>query len=519
MRRARWTFLLGAGLGLLAFGGLGTEGGSFGLPLWMREVSGVRIPVEFVGERLFRALPPVWFSLLVNAFEDFGRRAFGIQHFGKLLALLAANLIVAGLGGVGALLLGRWVHRQRSALVAMACATAATWVAWSLVLLPLAGGGILGHNAGPVGRVLGVLWVWSAAYAVPLAAVLRRRAPEDPPTPVSGPDRREVIARGLRFVLVAIGGSALAQVALQVSAWAQSVVSRIRGLPPEITPNDQFYTVSKNFFDPHVDGRPWRLEVTGLVENRLTLTLEDLKRMPAFGRPHTFECISNPVGGDLIGNALWKGVRFRDLLARARPKPQAHKVVFWCADGYHTAVPLIDLMDPDAFLAYEMNGSPLPPKHGFPLRAVIPGLFGMKNPKWITRIELTDTDHLGYWESQGWSDEAVVKTMSKFTTPQDGATLPAGIVGVGGVAYAGDRGISAVEVSFDDGKTWRRAEVKPPMGQHTWVLWGLLWEAKPGRYVLKVRARDGAGTLQDPKPRPPLPEGATGYHTIRVTVR
>jgi DMSO/TMAO reductase YedYZ molybdopterin-dependent catalytic subunit len=523
MRRGGWTFLLGAGLGLVAFGGFGTEGFSFGLPLWTRAISGVRIPVEFVGERLFRALPPVWFGLLVNAFEGFGRRVLGIEHFGKILALLVANLLVAGLGGLGALVLERWVRRQRSALVAAAWATAATWIAWSLVLMPLAGGGILGQNAGPVGRVLGLLLVWSAAYGVPLVAVLRLTPQpatgEHPPGEVEGIDRREAIARGLRVVLGAMAGSALGELALRTAAWAQSVVSRIRGLPPEITPNDQFYTVSKNFFDPQVDGRTWRLEVTGLVEKSLTLTLDDLKRLPAFSRPHTFECISNPVGGDLIGNAVWKGVRFRDLFARAQPKPQAHKVVFWCADGYHTAVPLVDLMDPDAFLAYEMNGSPLPHRHGFPLRAVIPGLFGMKNPKWITKIELTDKDHLGYWESQGWSDEAVVKTMSKFTTPQDGATLPAGTVGVGGVAYAGDRGISAVEVSFDDGKTWRRAEVKPAMGKHTWVLWGLFWEARPGRYVLKVRALDGVGTLQDPRPRPPLPEGATGYHTIRVTVR
>jgi DMSO/TMAO reductase YedYZ molybdopterin-dependent catalytic subunit len=143
----------------------------------------------------------------------------------------------------------------------------------------------------------------------------------------------------------------------------------------------------------------------------------------------------------------------------------------------------------------------------------------MKNPKWITKVELTDKDHLGYWESQGWSDEAVVKTMSKFTTPTQGAAVPAGVVAVGGVAYAGDRGVSAVEVSFDDGKTWRSAQLKPALGKHTWVLWAALWEAKPGRYVLKVRARDGVGTLQDGRPRPPLPEGATGYHAITVTVR
>ncbi len=331
--------------------------------------------------------------------------------------------------------------------------------------------------------------------------------------------RRELLRQGARLVAAALAGSGAAAWLARAAARGQTVFGRIRGLPPEVTPNREFYTVSKNFFDPELDPRRWRLEVSGLVEHPYRLTLGELRALPSVSRPHTFECISNPVGGDLIGNAVWKGVRLRDLLDRARPKAGARKVVFWCADGYHTALPLEDAGDPDSFLAYEMNGEVLPKAHGFPVRAVIPGLFGMKNPKWITKMELTDKDHLGYWEQKGWSDDAVVKTMSKFTTPTHGATVPAGTVWVGGVAYAGDRGISTVEVSFDDGRTWHRAQVKPPLGKHAWVLWAVPWEARPGRYVLKVRARDGLGTLQDGRPRPPLPEGATGYHAIAVTVR
>ncbi|MDR7417250.1 MAG: molybdopterin-dependent oxidoreductase [Armatimonadota bacterium] len=515
MRAVLW----GGVLGVLAFGGFRLGGLILGLPLWMREAAGVRIPVELIGERLFRWLPPVWFAYLVNALEAFGRSVLGLEHFGKILALALANLTVAGLGAVGALGLRRWIREVRSTPMAVAAATLLVWTAWMFVLLPLAGGGLLGQKAGPPELVAALGGLWSLAYAGPLVLLLRKDA-NAPSTGDQNPlSRRALLRRGMRFLAGLLAGSALAEWAVRLAAGAQALFARIRGLPPEITPNRAFYTVSKNFFDPDVDARRWRLEVTGLVENRLVLSLEDLKRLPSVSRPHTFACISNPVGGDLIGNAVWKGVRFRDLLERARPRPQARRVVFRCADGYHTSVPLADLLDPDAFLAYEMNGEVLPKPHGFPLRAVIPGLYGMKNPKWITEIELTDKDHLGYWESQGWSDEAVVKTLSKFTTPRNGAVLPAGPVWVGGVAYAGDRGIKAVEVSFDGGRTWQGAALKPPLGRHTWVLWALRWDARPGRYTLAVRAWDGRGFPQDPAPRPSLPEGATGYHVIRVTVR
>jgi DMSO/TMAO reductase YedYZ molybdopterin-dependent catalytic subunit len=543
MRHRSVTFAYGAILGLTGFGGLVIGSASWGIPLWLRDALSVRIPVELLGERMFRMLPPVWFSTLVNAFENFGRRYLAVEHFGKIFALISANLIVAALSGVGAVALTRVLAARRvRGSHACALATGAVWLTWALVLMPLFGGGWLGLDAGPVLSVWAMLLAGSVLYGAGVAWLLVNAGNPSPrPSPqkeeVAGdeptaqePDhaaervsRRDVLTRGLAIVGGLAAGSAtatwLSQLASQGIAWAQSVISRIRGIPPEITPNEQFYTVSKNFFDPDVHIRTWTLEISGLVERPLRLTIDDVNGISAFSRPHTFECISNPVGGDLIGNTIWKGVRFRDLFARARPKREAHKVVFRSADGYHTAVPLADLMEPDAFLAYEMNGEVLPRKHGFPLRAVIPGLFGMKNPKWITKLELTDKDHIGYWEGQGWSDEAVVKTMSKFTTPTNGATLPAGQVGVGGVAYAGDRGISMVEVSFDDGRAWRRAEVKPAMRKHSWVLWGMFWEAKPGRYTLKVRARDGVGTLQEAKVSSPLPDGATGYHTIRVTVR
>lgn len=242
--------------------------------------------------------------------------------------------------------------------------------------------------------------------------------------------------------------------------------------------------------------------------------------MPSVEQYQTLECISNEVGGDLISNARWRGVPLRDVLARAGgPLPKALKVAFHCADGYTTAIPLVDAMNPTTLLAYEMNEEPLPREHGFPVRLLVPGLFGMKNPKWITRIEVVDYDFMGFWERQGWSDEAVVKTMSKFTT-LDRRTYSLEELPIGGVAYSGDRGIREVEYSTDGGLTWQKAEIKQPLGKFTWVLWGALWKPpRPGEYVLKVRAKDGAGILQIERERPPLPEGATGYHTVRLRVR
>jgi hypothetical protein len=203
-------------------------------------------------------------------------------------------------------------------------------------------------------------------------------------------------------------------------------------------------------------------------------------------------------------------------------KPTAFKIAFRCADGYSESLPIVDALQQDTLLVWEMNGQPLPPAHGFPVRLLVPGLFGMKNPKWITRIEAVDYDFQGYWERSGWSDEAVVKSMSKFTTPRGRHMAPSvgEELGLGGVAYAGDRTIKSVEVSTDDGKSWTAAAVKPPLGRYTWVLWGALWKpTAAGEYTLKVRARDGAGVLQIARHTDTLPDGASGYHTIRLRVK
>lgn len=336
--------------------------------------------------------------------------------------------------------------------------------------------------------------------------------------------RREALSRAALVGLAAAGGASIAKWALAAAsaatALAQDLFARIKGLPAEITPTDRFYVVSKNppGFDPQIAAGKWSLEVTGKVGKPMRLTYDEVRAMNSVEQLQTLECISNEVGGDLISNARWKGIRLRDLLARAGgPAPTAVKVAFRCADGYSESVPIIDAMSATTLLAYEMNGAPLPAAHGYPLRLLIPGLYGMKNPKWITKIEVVDYDFQGYWEASGWSDEPVVKTMSKFDVV---SKAPNGEVELGGVAFAGDRGISAVEYSTDDGKTWRSAALKAALGKFTWVLWAAVWKpAAPGEYRLKVRAHDGNAVLQTSQPAPTLPDGASGYHTLRVQVR
>ncbi len=205
------------------------------------------------------------------------------------------------------------------------------------------------------------------------------------------------------------------------------------------------------------------------------------------------------------------------LLRAGGAGPTALQVAFRCADGYRESHPMDDALNPTTLLAYEMNGAPLTREHGFPLRLLVPGLYGMKNPKWITKIEVVNTDFQGYWEASGWSNEAVVKTMSSFTTQLRAPRL--GEIDLGGVAYAGDRGIQTVEYSTDGGKTWQRAEIKHALGPYTWVLWASLWKpTAPGEYTLRVRAFDGIGTVQVSRETPTLPDGASGYHTLRIRV-
>ena len=288
-------------------------------------------------------------------------------------------------------------------------------------------------------------------------------------------------------------------------------------LVPEITPTESFYVTTKNFIDPTVDGNTWQISFGGMADNPYTLTLADVKKMPVINRIQTLACISNSTGGDLIGNARWKGVSFRELILRAKPRNGVFDVVVRGADGYSDSFPLTVALDNDCVLVYEMNGEPLNQKHGYPARLLVPNIYGMKNCKWITQVEFVSTDYKGYWESQGWSDTAIYNTMSRIDYP-NGDRIEAKPVYIGGIAFAGNRGIQRVEVSVDGGKTWADAQLRPALGKYTWVQWIYPWNPQPGSYTLQVRATDGDGAVQTSKKAGTFPDGATGYHirTVRV---
>lgn len=288
-------------------------------------------------------------------------------------------------------------------------------------------------------------------------------------------------------------------------------------LVPAITPTESFYITTKNFIDPVVDGNSWNLAFKGMVDNPYSITLKDLQGMSSSDRVETLACISNPVGGTLIGDATWKGVSFADLINKAKPQSGVVDVVVRGADGYADSFPMEVALKNDCLLVYEMNGQPLTTKHGYPARLLVPNIYGMKNCKWITEVELVNNDFKGYWESQGWDDVAVYNTLSRIDNPGSG-NIPAKPLYVGGVAFAGSRGIQKVEVTTDGGKTWNDAQIRIVPGKYTWVLWTYPWNPKAGSYTLQVRATDGTGTVQTAQRADTYPDGATGYHTRQVRV-
>lgn len=292
-------------------------------------------------------------------------------------------------------------------------------------------------------------------------------------------------------------------------------------LAPDITSNAEFYVVDEAVIDPAVDTATWRLRVEGLVRQPFSLSYDELLELPAVDQVHTLECISNDVGGDLVSNAVWTGVPVPLLLDRAGLIDGILKVVFSSVEGYSSALPLDRALDPRTLVAYGMNGVALPREHGFPARLLIPGLYGMKNVKWLASIAATTQDHLGFWERRGWSDEAIVHTMSRIDWPPSLADLRAGRPAiVAGIAYAGARGVSRVEVSTDDRRHWQLAALGRRFSDITWRRWAFRWvPPSRGWYRLSVRAYDDRGVLQVEDEQPPLPAGATGIHGYQVEVR
>jgi DMSO/TMAO reductase YedYZ molybdopterin-dependent catalytic subunit len=300
-----------------------------------------------------------------------------------------------------------------------------------------------------------------------------------------------------------------------------------------ISPDDEFYQVSKNLLDPDIARDSWRLDIVGQVENPRVYSFADIAAMPAIEQETTLLCISYGVGSGLCSNAMWKGVPLPTLLGQVKPKPNVTTVLFRAADGYYETFRFEKAMEPTTLVAYEMNGEPLPQRHGFPLRLIVPGLYGEKNPKWLTRIELLDEADgrlhrrhgCGFYKEQGWGREGdVIPTHSRIDAPQVIGDHFESLFQVGkpvelrGMAFGGDRGISKVEISSDDGDTWDGAEIKPGT-KLTWSLWSFEWTPdEEGETALLVRATDGDGKLQISEYRDQVPDGATGLHRVRATV-
>jgi DMSO/TMAO reductase YedYZ molybdopterin-dependent catalytic subunit len=302
-------------------------------------------------------------------------------------------------------------------------------------------------------------------------------------------------------------------------------------LDAEVTPTYLFYRIDKNTIVPVVDAKEWVLTIKGLVDAPLNINYNEIKSMDSIEQFATLSCISNKIGGDLVSTALWKGIRLKDLLARAQVKPVAKYIVFRCSDGYDVGIPLESGLMDGTILAYDMNNEPLTNDHGYPIRAIVPGFYGMMNPKWITEIELVDKTYEGFWQRKGWSNKKNENIYSFIVTPgtQDIKNRFPNTVNetfavdksspIAGVAFAGDRGISKIEVSSDGGNSWKSATIKDPLSNYTWVLWTSGFTPKvAGDYKIVVRATDKTGQVQTSEFEDPFPNGASGYNAINVKI-
>jgi DMSO/TMAO reductase YedYZ molybdopterin-dependent catalytic subunit len=293
----------------------------------------------------------------------------------------------------------------------------------------------------------------------------------------------------------------------------------VTGTRLELTPPDKFYRVDINLTPPQVKAQDWQLIIDGLVDHPLQLTLDDLRSRPAYSQAITLECISNAVGGDLISSGVWTGVRLKDILQEAGMQAKAGEVSIESVDGFYESVSQSDIQDERTLLVYAMDGQALTPEHGFPLRIYIPNRHGMKQPKWIDHLKVLAAEGPGYWVARGWNAQAVVHTTAVIDVVGVNQVDPnTGRIPVGGIAYAGGRGISLVEIQVDD-HPWQPTELRnPPLSPLNWVQWRYFWQPSPGEHTLRVRATDGAGALQTSTVADTFPDGATGYNTLTVKI-
>jgi DMSO/TMAO reductase YedYZ molybdopterin-dependent catalytic subunit len=346
-------------------------------------------------------------------------------------------------------------------------------------------------------------------------------------TSVAGILGRRILENGLTG---ALGGSTASAAASPLPSAAPAAPLpagaelSVDGLTPLIVPNDAFYRIDTALIAPSIDAGTWRLRVHGMVDREVTLSYADLAELPLFEQYVTISCVSNEVGGNLVGNAKWTGVRLRDVLTMAGVQAGATQLVGRSSDGWTAGMPTAWVMDParEPMIALQMNDAPLPRAHGFPARLIVPGLYGyVSATKWLTELELTTLEAFdGYWVPLGWAKKGPILTQSRIDVPTSGTSVAAGRVPIAGVAWAPDRGISRVEVSIDGG-AWQEAQLSAAISKATWVQWLVAWDAAAagkGTHTIEVRATDGTGQVQTSDRTPPAPDGARGHHTIQVSV-
>ncbi|GAB6898635.1 molybdopterin-dependent oxidoreductase [Kineosporia succinea] len=447
-------------------------------------------------------------------------KTFAVSTFGthdKVALLTVAYLIAAALSALAGVLalkgrLGTWLVLALGALAALAAATRPE--ASALSALP----SLIGAAAG--------MFVLDR-----LIRTNRSRPPDD---------RRAVLGLGVVLgVGIATGGignwlgarlrgATASREAIKLPvpadpapALPSGVEVGVDGMEPFLTPNADFYRIDTALSVPLLKAEDWELRIHGLVDSEVTLTWAQLVAGDLIERDLTLMCVSNEVGGDLTGNARWIGLPVAPLLERAGVRPAADMVLSTSSDGWTASTPLETLTDGrDAILAIGMNGEPLPLEHGFPVRMIVPGLYGyVSATKWVVDLEVTRFDAVeAYWTPRGWSERGPVKTGSRIDVPSNGTTVDAGKVAVAGIAWAQHRGITAVEVRVNEG-AWQPATLAAEDSVDTWRQWYFAWEASSGEHRLQVRATDGDGMTQTGDEAPPAPDGATGWHEINVSVR
>ena len=455
----------------------------------------VSIMLWFLANAIFmpKLLANRLFEILPVSFIERGVQLLG--PLAKQLAFVNVAIVYFGAYFAFAFLWDRLKRTFGNAWIA----SLSLWGVNVLILFPLAGKGLFG-SAMPQGVFSSCVFLFAAHWM--FARLLQIQVPNAQPLKRSS----------RRVFIVAAGLAVVAAVKRTYDIWFRpagriengtGVFPDITGLSKEITPTDEFYTVSKNSVDPVVTAADWSLKVDGLVTAPVTFTMAELRKMSVLSMYATLSCISNEVGGIWMGNARWTGVPLAQVLKAAGATNGIRDVVFHAADGYIDSIPFTAATQPFALLAYEMNNETLNNTHGFPLRLIVPGIYGMKNVKWITRIELSAEDVKGFWQRKGWADEAPYQLISRIDVARAGV--------VAGIAFGGDRGVSSVQVKIGD-QPWRDAFLKEPLSPLTWVLWHLEADVK-GKGVM-VRMFDANGVMQSGQPAPAFPAGSSGFHTV-----